>query len=270
MQTSARSRASLVAALHRGLERSEFSVVYQPKLSLRSGRVTGVEALLRWRNDELGEVSPGTFIPLAEETGLIGAIGEFVLNASCAQLRRWQDKGISGLTVAVNLSMLQLLRGEMTPRLRQILDTHGVRGEQLELELTESVIMAAAEQSVRTLTDLKALGVTLAIDDFGTGYSSLSYLKRLPIDTLKIDQTFVGDITTDPDDAAITSTIITMAHSLGLNVVAEGVETVEQLDYLRSQDCDEIQGHWFSRPLGPDACFAFLSRKQAPTPALTA
>jgi EAL domain-containing protein (putative c-di-GMP-specific phosphodiesterase class I) len=144
-------------------------------------------------------------------------------------------------------------------RLRQILDTHGLQPERLELELTETMVMANAEQSVRTLSELKAIGVTLAIDDFGTGYSSLSYLKRLPIDTLKIDQAFVGDITTDPEDAAITSTIITMAHSLGLDVVAEGVETPEQLHYLRSQGCDEIQGHWFARPLEADACSTFLT-----------
>src|SRR5262249_22689734 len=199
----------------------------------------------------------------AEDTGLIVAIGEFVLNAACAQLRRWHDQGFRDLKVAVNLSMLQLLRGELTVRLHQILHTHGVPPDRLELELTETMVMASAEQSVRTLSELKAIGVTLAIDDFGTGYSSLSYLKRLPIDTLKIDQAFVGDITTDPDDAAITSTIITMAHSLELNVVAEGVETGEQLQYLHSQGCDEIQGHWFARPLEADACFTFISAYEA-------
>ena len=259
MDADARSRAGLIAALRRGLERNEFHVVYQPKLSLVENRVTGVEALLRWNSEELGSVSPATFIPLAEETGLIVPIGEYVLNAACAQLRRWHDQGFTRLKVAVNLSMLQLLRAELTVRLRQILDTHGLEPERLELELTETMVMANAEQSVRTLSELKAIGVTLAIDDFGTGYSSLSYLKRLPIDTLKIDQAFVGDITTDPEDAAITSTIITMAHSLGLDVVAEGVETPEQLHYLRSQGCDEIQGHWFAHPLEADACYTFLT-----------
>ena len=259
MDAAARSRATLITALRRGLERNEFNIVYQPKLSLVENRVTGVEALLRWNNEEFGSVAPTTFIPLAEDTGLIVPIGEFVLNAACAQLRRWHDQGFTDLKVAVNLSMLQLLRGELTVRLHQILDTHGVQAARLELELTESMVMANAEQSVRTLTELKAIGVSVAIDDFGTGYSSLSYLKRLPIDTLKIDQTFVGDITTDPDDAAITSTIITMAHSLDLNVVAEGVETPEQLAYLRGQGCDEIQGHWFARPLEADACYTFLT-----------
>ena len=259
MDAAARSRATLIAALRRGLERNEFHVVYQPKLSLVDNRVTGVEALLRWNNEEFGSVPPATFIPLAEETGLIVPIGEYVLNASCAQLRRWHDQGFTQLKVAVNLSMLQLLRADLAVRLRQILETHGLQAGRLELELTETMVMANAEQSVRTLSELKTIGVTLAIDDFGTGYSSLSYLKRLPIDTLKIDQAFVGDITTDPEDAAITSTIITMAHSLGLDVVAEGVETAEQLQYLRSQGCDEIQGHWFARPLEADACFMFLT-----------
>jgi len=260
MDAYARSRATLIAALRRGLERNEFYVVYQPKLSLVEDRVTGVEALLRWNNEEFGNVPPTTFIPLAEDTGLIVPIGEFVLNAACAQLRRWHDLGFSQLKVAVNLSMLQLIRAELTMRLRQVLEIHGLHPGRLELELTETMVMANAEQSVRTLSELKAIGVTLAIDDFGTGYSSLSYLKRLPIDTLKIDQDFVGDITTDPEDAAITSTIITLAHSLGLDVVAEGVETVEQLQYLRSQGCDEIQGHWFAHPLEADACYAFIRK----------
>ena len=262
MDAAARSRANLIAALHRGLERGEFSVVYQPKLSLNTGSVTGVEALLRWHSEELGEISPSIFIPLAEESGLIMSIGDFVLDAACAQLRRWHDEGLAHLSVAVNLSMLQLLRGELTGRLREMLASHGVRADRLELELTESVVMAAAERSAGTLDELKAIGVMLAIDDFGTGYSSLSYLKRLPIDTLKIDRAFVGDITTDPDDEAITSTIIAMAHSLGLNVVAEGVETAQQFEYLHLRGCDEIQGFWFSAPLEPEACLAFLGRHQ--------
>jgi diguanylate cyclase (GGDEF)-like protein/PAS domain S-box-containing protein len=271
MDAAARSRANLVAALHRGLERNEFSVVYQPKLSLNTGDVTGVEALLRWRSEELGEIPPEVFIPLAEETGLIMGIGDFVLDTACAQLRRWHDQGLTHVTVAVNLSMLQLLRGELTDRLKQVLAANDLRADRLELELTESVIMAAGERSAGTLTELKAIGLMLAIDDFGTGYSSLSYLKRLPIDTLKIDRAFVGDITTDPDDEAITSTIIAMAHSLGLNVVAEGVETAQQFEYLHMRGCDEIQGFWFSQPLEPGACLAFLSQhrhsRSQPAPA---
>ncbi|HVV96187.1 MAG TPA: EAL domain-containing protein [Rhodanobacteraceae bacterium] len=258
MDAAARLRATTVAALRKALERNEFTLVYQPKLSLLDERVTGVEALLRWRSEDLGNVPPTSFIPIAEETGMIIEIGDWVVDQACAQLARWRDAGIRDVTMSVNVSVLQLLRGELTQRLCDILAEHDVAPNQLELELTESMVMANAEQSITTLRQLKAVGVTLAIDDFGTGYSSLSYLKRLPIDTLKIDKEFVGDITTDPDDEAITATVITMAHSLGLNVVAEGVESAEQVEYLREQGCDEIQGHWLSLPLGADQCLSFL------------
>ena len=220
--------------------------------------IAGVEALLRWRNPEFGDVTPTEFIPLAEEAGLIERMGEFVLFRACAQLREWQERGLSGITMSVNLSALQLLREELTQRLCEILAELDMDPRHLELELTESVLMEHPERAIHTLDRLHALGVTIAIDDFGTGYSSLSYLKRLPIDTLKIDRSFVGDITTDPDDEAITKTIITMAHSLGLDVVAEGVETLEQLEYLHEQGCDAIQGHWLSPPLEAAAAFTFL------------
>jgi diguanylate cyclase (GGDEF)-like protein/PAS domain S-box-containing protein len=258
MDAAARLRATTVAALRKALERNEFSLVYQPKLSLLDERITGVEALLRWRSEDLGNVPPTSFIPIAEETGMIIEIGDWVVDEACAQLARWRDAGIRDITMSVNVSVLQLLRGELTQRLCDILAEHDIAPNQLELELTESMVMANAEQSITTLRQLKAVGVTLAIDDFGTGYSSLSYLKRLPIDALKIDKEFVGDITTDPDDEAITATVITMAHSLGLNVVAEGVEIAEQVEYLREQGCDEIQGHWLSVPLPPDQCLTFL------------
>jgi EAL domain-containing protein (putative c-di-GMP-specific phosphodiesterase class I) len=258
MDAAARLRATTVAALRKALERNEFSLVYQPKLSLLDERVTGVEALLRWRSEDLGNVPPVSFIPIAEETGMIIEIGDWVVSEACAQLARWRDAGVRDVTMSVNVSVLQLLRGELTQRLCDILAEHDIAPNQLELELTESMVMANAEQSITTLRQLKAVGVTLAIDDFGTGYSSLSYLKRLPIDTLKIDKEFVGDITTDPDDEAITATVITMAHSLGLNVVAEGVESAEQVEYLREQGCDEIQGHWLSLPLPADQCLSFL------------
>jgi diguanylate cyclase (GGDEF)-like protein/PAS domain S-box-containing protein len=258
MDAAARLRATTVAALRKALERNEFRLVFQPKLSLLDERVTGVEALLRWRSEELGNVPPTSFIPIAEETGMIIEIGDWVVAEACAQLARWRDAGVRDVTMSVNVSVLQLLRGELTQRLCDILAEHDIAPNQLELELTESMVMANAEQSITTLRQLKAVGVTLAIDDFGTGYSSLSYLKRLPIDTLKIDKEFVGDITTDPDDEAITATVITMAHSLGLNVVAEGVESAEQVEYLREQGCDEIQGHWLAVPLPPEQCLAFL------------
>ncbi len=258
MDAAARRRASLLGALRLALERDELSVVFQPMLALDEGRITGVEALLRWNSAEFGAVPPSVFIPLAEEAGLIERIGEFVLYRACVQLREWQDRGLSGITMSVNLSALQLLRDELTQRLCEILAEVQLEPQHLELELTESVLMASAERAIHTLDRLHAVGVAIAIDDFGTGYSSLSYLKRLPIDRVKIDRSFVGDITTDPDDEAITKTIITMAHSLGLDVVAEGVETLEQLEYLHEQGCDEIQGHWLSVPLDAAACFTFI------------
>ncbi|HET9033108.1 MAG TPA: EAL domain-containing protein [Dokdonella sp.] len=258
MDAAARMRATLVGALRKAMERNEFSLVYQPKLSLLDEHITGVEALLRWHSEELGDISPTTFIPVAEESGLIIEIGDWVLQRACEQLANWNRDGLRDISMSVNLSVLQLQRSDLIQRLCDILAMNDIAPNQLELELTESVVMANAEQSISTLRQLKAVGVVLSIDDFGTGYSSLSYLRRLPIDTLKIDKEFVGDITTDPDDEAITATVINMAHSLGLNVIAEGVETAEQAEYLREQGCDEIQGHWLSKPLPPDACFLFL------------
>ncbi|MEP7097425.1 MAG: EAL domain-containing protein, partial [Dokdonella sp.] len=261
MDAAARLRATTTALLSKALERNELRLVYQPKLSLLDERITGVEALLRWRSAELGNVSPGVFIPIAEETGLIIEIGDWVVAQACSQLARWRAEGIEDITMSVNVSVAQLLRGDLIRRLCDVLAEFDIAPNLLELELTESMVMANAEQSITTLRRLKAIGVALAIDDFGTGYSSLSYLKRLPIDALKIDKEFVGDITTDPGDEAITATVITMAHSLGLNVIAEGVERIEQVEYLREQGCDEIQGHWLAFPLPPDQCLAFLRER---------
>jgi diguanylate cyclase (GGDEF)-like protein/PAS domain S-box-containing protein len=258
MDAEARRRAVMVAALRRALERGEFRLVYQPRLSLLDGRISGVEALLRWHSEELGEIPPSTFIPLAEETGLILPIGEWVLREACMTLQRWRRQGLTEVGMAVNVSVLQFLRGRLPEALRQMLSEIDVPPERLELEVTESMVMANAEQTNTVLRELRSIGVSLAIDDFGTGYSSLIYLKRLPIDTLKIDKEFVGDLTSDPDDEAITATVITMAHSLGLNVVAEGVETEEQLMYLREQGCDEIQGYWLSPPIDVHHCLAFI------------
>ncbi|MGQ0799274.1 MAG: EAL domain-containing protein [Pseudomarimonas sp.] len=258
MDAETRRRASMMAALRKALDRGEFSLLFQPKLSLQERRITGVEALLRWHSDELGAISPAVFIPLAEETGLIVAIGEWVLREAAMTLARWRRAGFNDLVMAINISVLQLLRGHLPERVAAVLEECDVPANRIELEVTESMVMANAEHAILAMRELKNLGVSLAIDDFGTGYSSLIYLKRLPIDTLKIDKAFVGDLTTDPDDEAITATIITMAHSLGLNVVAEGAETLDQIGYLSEQGCDEIQGYWLSWPLDDTRCIDFI------------
>jgi EAL domain-containing protein (putative c-di-GMP-specific phosphodiesterase class I) len=270
MDAEARHRASIISALRKALDRGEFHLVYQPRMSLSDGGITGVEALLRWNSPDLGEISPSVFVPLAEESGLILAIGEWVIREACARLEAWRRLGLLDLSVGINVSVLQLLRGNLADFLDTMLHAHGLPADRIELELTESMVMQNAQQATAVLNALRSVGVSLAIDDFGTGYSSLVYLKRLPIDTLKIDKEFVDDLTRDPDDEAITSTIITMGHSLGLNVIAEGVETEEQLEFLREHGCDEIQGHWLSRPLGAEQCLAFIRSWQPDTLAPTA
>jgi diguanylate cyclase (GGDEF)-like protein/PAS domain S-box-containing protein len=262
VDSTTRHRATMAAELRKAIERNELTLVYQPKARVRDNQIIGVEALMRWRNEKFGQVPPTIFIPLAEEFGLINEIGDFALNEACAQLQFWHASGLAELNMAVNVSVLQLLSGELPRRLRSILAEHDLAARHLELELTETTLMANAEQSLRVLNQLKQLGVSLSIDDFGTGYSSLSYLKRLPIDTLKIDQSFISDITRNSDDAAITSAIIKMAHSLYIMVVAEGVETHEQLQFLHDHHCDQLQGLWLSPALEAAACFAFLTRDQ--------
>jgi EAL domain-containing protein (putative c-di-GMP-specific phosphodiesterase class I) len=259
----------LSGALRKVLDRGELRLAFQPRLALADSRITGVEALLRWSSDEHGEIAPADFIPLAEESGLILEIGEWVLREACLTLHRWRQHGLGDLSVSVNVSVLQLLRGDFPEVVARVLQDIGVPPSALELELTESVLMANAEHTAAKLQAFRALGVSLAIDDFGTGYSSLAYLKRLPITTIKIDKAFIGDLTHDPEDAAITSTVITMAHSLGLNVVAEGVETEAQMRFLANHRCDEIQGFWLSQPLDARACLAFI-RNWTPGRALPA
>ncbi|WP_196778721.1 EAL domain-containing protein [Cognatilysobacter tabacisoli] len=258
MDVEIRRRATISAALRKVLDRNELRLVFQPKLSLTHQRITGVEALLRWSSAEHGDISPAQFIPLAEESGLILDIGEWALREACSVLKHWRQHGLDELTMAVNVSALQLLRSNLPKVVARALVESGVPPEQLQLELTESVIMANAAQTAATLQAFRSIGVSLAIDDFGTGYSSLAYLKRLPINTLKIDKEFVADLTRDPDDEAITTTVITMAHSLGLTVVAEGVETEAQMNFLRDHGCDEIQGYWLARPLEAQHCLAFI------------
>lgn len=258
MDVTIRRRATLSSALRKVLDRGELRLVYQPRLALATNQIVGVEALLRWHSDEHGDIHPTQFIPLAEESGLILEIGEWVLREACLTLRRWHQHGLENLGMSINVSVLQLLRGDFPGVVERVLAETQLPPSSIELELTESVVMANAEQTADTLRALRRLGVSLAIDDFGTGYSSLSYLKRLPINTLKIDKEFVDDLTLGSDDAAITTTIIAMARSLGLNVVAEGVETEAQARFLRDHLCDEIQGFWLSPALEPHRCLAFI------------
>ena len=261
MDEATRRRATLTGLLRRVVERDELTLVYQPRYSLHHDRVVGAEALLRWRNPEFGAIPPDQFIPLAEDTGLILEIGEWVLREACTTLRAWHQAGLDGIVMSVNVSPVQLLRGDLATTLARILAETGVASGQLELELTESAIMANVGRSASVLHACRILGVGVAVDDFGTGYSSLAYLKRLPLTTLKIDREFVGDLTRDPDDEAITSTVIAMGHSLELNVVAEGVETAGQLQFLRDHGCDEVQGHYVAAAMDRDQCLAFIARR---------
>jgi diguanylate cyclase (GGDEF)-like protein/PAS domain S-box-containing protein len=251
-------RLSLESALRRALERKEFELHYQPKFDMKSGEITGVEALLRWRHSELGNVPPVQFIPIAEETGLIEPIGAWVLQEACAQAVRWHEQGLPGIRMAVNLSARQFRNQKLGREIRKCLVESGLDPRLLELELTESMVMQDPEQAAAMLNELKALGLTLSIDDFGTGYSSLAYLKRFPIDSVKVDRSFVKDIPGDAEDLAIVEAIIALAHSLHLRVVAEGVETSEQHAHLQKLDCDEMQGYLKSKPLPADDATRFL------------
>jgi diguanylate cyclase (GGDEF)-like protein len=253
MNAKAFDRLMLEHGLRRALERDELVVYYQPQVNLHTKQIVGMEALVRWQHPDQGIILPARFIPLAEETGLIIPIGERVLQAACAQNKAWQDAGFPPIRVSVNLSARHFKQKNLVEIIARTLKETGLDPKYLDLELTEGTIMENAEETIKTLRALKDMGVHLSIDDFGTGYSSLNYLRRFPIDTLKIDQSFVQDIPTNPDDAAITAAIIAMTHSLKLKVMAEGVETEEQLPFLYSQHCDEVQGYYFSKPLPPEA-----------------
>jgi diguanylate cyclase (GGDEF)-like protein/PAS domain S-box-containing protein len=252
-------RLAIETQLRSALEGGELSLHYQAKLDLASHRICGVEALLRWNNQELGSVSPARFIPVAEETGLIVPIGKWVLRTACRQSMAWQRQGLPPVPMAVNLSPRQFVDPRLVDDLAAALDETGLAPELLELEITEGMVMRDTEHTVRLLQDIKALGVSLAIDDFGTGYSSLAQLRRFPIDTLKVDRSFIREITRSAEDKAITEAIITMGKTLSLTVVAEGVETPEQMALLRDKSCDQIQGYHFSRPIAPEQ-FAELAR----------
>ena len=251
-------RLSLENDLRFALERGELSLNYQPIAECQSGRILGMEALLRWKHPKRGMISPALFIPLAEETGYIVPIGEWVLRTATEQCRLWQKMGFPSLYVAVNLSSRQFHQKDLPMSIYNILQETNFNPALLNLELTEGLIMQQAEASINTLRELVAMDIRISIDDFGTGYSSLSYLKRFPINVLKVDQSFVRDIPNDEDNAAIASTIITMAHSLGLKVVAEGVETLDQLKFMREHRCDAMQGYYFSKPLPPEQFEEFL------------
>jgi EAL domain-containing protein (putative c-di-GMP-specific phosphodiesterase class I) len=249
MNTRAVRRLLVEASLRRALTQLELLLHYQPKIDLASGAMTGTEALIRWLDPELGLVHPGQFVPIAEESGLMVPIGRWVLREACRQVRAWLDSGLRAVPVAVNISAVEFRSKEFLEGVALILKETGLPPRYLELELTETILMHDADSSLGLLEALKAMGVRLAIDDFGTGYSSLSYLKRFPIDTIKIDQSFVRDITANADDATIVSAVIGMGKNLNDRVIAEGVETHEQLAFLRTQQCDEGQGYLFSHPL---------------------
>jgi diguanylate cyclase (GGDEF)-like protein len=257
-------RLELENSLRRAVERDEFVVYYQPQINIKTSQIVGMEALVRWQHPELGLISPMEFIPLAEETGLIVPIGEWVLRTACAQNKAWQEARFAPLQVSVNFSPRQFQQPDLVEQVKRAVGDARLEPRYLGIELTESSIMKDAELTIKTLQQLKETGVQVSIDDFGTGYSSLSYLKRFPIDILKIDISFVRNSTTDPRDAAIIRAIITLAHSLNLKVIAEGVETQEQLRFLSSLRCDEVQGYLFGTPLPAEAFRQILLEGAAP------
>ena len=248
----------LESNLRHAMERNELTVHYQAKVDLGNDMITGVEALLRWTNPTLGSVSPVQFIPIAEDTGLIIPIGLWVLRTACAQNVAWQRQGLAPICMAVNLSVRQFADDKLLANIETVLNETGMAPELLELEITEGMVVVNPERAIKLLTAIKALGVRLAIDDFGTGYSSLGQLKNFPIDTLKVDRSFIRDLATNSEDKAITRAIIAMAKTLSLTVVAEGVETVEQETFLREHACDQMQGFYFSKPIAGEAFGALL------------
>jgi len=258
MQARSARNLQLVSALNYALEHDQFQVCFQPQLSLRDGRVIGAEALLRWQHHEFGVVSPAEFIPVAEDSGLILQIGEKVLRQAARQAKSWMGEGLPPLVMAVNLSAVQFCNPELPELITRILTEEGLPAAYLELELTEGVAMNNPQNAIAVMHNLRNRGIRMSIDDFGTGYSSLSYLKKFKVHKLKIDQSFVRDISTDPEDKAIVAAIIQMAERLGLKTIAEGVETTEQLSYLREQGCDEAQGYYYSKAVAAEQFAAFV------------
>ncbi|MFK8068340.1 MAG: EAL domain-containing protein [Gammaproteobacteria bacterium] len=249
MNSRAYERLTLEVNLHKAIEEEQFVLFYQPKVDTKSGKLRGMEALIRWQHPDLGMISPADFIPVAEQTGMIIQIGQWVLEETCRFIKRMQDEGLPETIIAINLSGVQFSQANLPEILSKTIKNYGINSELIELEITESLIMNDVEQAINTLKKLRDLGFSIAIDDFGTGYSSLSYLKKFPITTLKVDQSFVQGIEKDEDDRAIVQAVISLAHSLRLKVVAEGIEEAGQLEILKEQGCDIIQGYYFSRPL---------------------
>jgi diguanylate cyclase (GGDEF)-like protein len=268
MHAGTEDRVQLESDLHNALASNQFELYYQPKVDTRTGEVRSAEALIRWVHPTRGVVSPADFIPLAEECGLIGAIGAWVIREACRQARAWQIDGVPPLRVSVNLSASQFRDAGLVDSIRRALEDAGLEARYLEVELTESAVMSDPEQSIAILEHLSAMGVLVSVDDFGTGYSSMSYLRRFPIDKLKIDRVFINEIVSRPEDASIVRAIVSLAHSLRLKVVAEGVETPAQLEFLKTAGCDEYQGYHFSRPL-PAAEFERVMRDSHSSDVLT-
>ena len=260
MSRATEDRMRFEGDLHRALKHKQFVLHYQPKFNSATQRIHSVEALIRWRHPELGLIPPDRFIPLAEESGLIVPIGEWVLREACRQARVWQDQGLPALRVAVNISAIQFRRLDLVDTVQRALKDAGIDARFLEVELTETAVMSDPEESVEILERLSRMGIVVSVDDFGTGYSSMSYLRRFPIDKLKIDRSFITNVISSPDDAAIVQAIISLAHSLRLRVVAEGVENAEQLAFLQKHGCDQFQGYYFSKPVAA-AEFGELLRK---------
>jgi len=263
MNVRAVERQSIEESLRRALERREFTLHYQPKIDLKTGAITGAEALIRWTDAVRGAVSPAQFIPVAEDSGLILPIGNWVLREACQQARAWADAGLPAATMAVNVSAIEFRNEAFLQGVFAVLSETGMDPRFLELELTESVLMTRAESTASILQALREKGIKVAVDDFGTGYSSLSYLRKFPVDALKIDQSFVRQISDSGEDTAIVTAVIAMARSLKLHVIAEGVETLKELEFLRAHHCDEAQGYYFSRPV-PAAQYATLLRTGIP------
>jgi EAL domain-containing protein (putative c-di-GMP-specific phosphodiesterase class I) len=258
MYQQVRKRELMMKALRNAVELDQLQLVYQPLVDLQTGQISGLEALLRWQHPELGAVSPAHFIPLAEESGLIKGIGEWVLRRACRDVRIWQDQGLPVPHVAVNVSPLQFHDSDLIAQVKSALFEHKVDPNLLCIEVTESALMDDVYRSEAMLIELRDLGIKLYLDDFGTGYSSLSYLKRFPFHKVKIDQSFVRDITSNQSDKVLVKVIVAMAHGLGMTVVAEGVETEAQCEIIRNSQCDEIQGYFFSKPVCAQAIEAFF------------